>query len=165
MTVTLEPALGETHEAGVIEEARTRQRRHRGGVAAATVVAAAIALLLALAGGAGKPRLGSPSAHPERPRPAAAGRSLSSCASSSGTALSGAPSKSLLSILGVLRRPATAADSASAVSARGQVQDVFVNYIRRARVVDGSPYYIYPAILGGCGTGEKLHEGMMELAS
>ncbi len=42
---------------------------------------------------------------------------------------------------------------------------MFVHYIRRARVVDGSPYYVYPAILGDCGTGEKPHQGIMELAT
>jgi len=44
------------------------------------------------------------------------------------------------------------------------VRDVFVRFIRRARVVSGSPYFIYPAVLGGCGTGERAHEGIMELA-
>ena len=37
-------------------------------------------------------------------------------------------------------------------------------YIRRTRVIDGSPYYIYPEIVGGRGV-EKEHEGVMELAT
>lgn len=28
----------------------------------------------------------------------------------------------------------------------------------------GSPYYVYPAVVGGCGTGEKPREGIVELA-
>ena len=87
-----------------------------------------------------------------------------SSASCNGKALQGAPSKSLLSILGVLRRPATAADADSGITGGGFISGVFVHYIRRARVVAGSPYYIYPGVVGGCGTGEKPHQGIMELA-
>ena len=74
------------------------------------------------------------------------------------------PRKSLLSILGVLRRRATAADAGSGITAQGFTSGVFVHYIRRARFVAGSPYYVYAAVVGGCGTGEKAHEGIMELA-
>ena len=63
----------------------------------------------------------------------------------------------------MLRRPATAADAGSGITAQGFTSAVFVHYIRRARVIAGSPYYVYPAILGGCGTGEPPHEGVMEL--
>jgi len=70
----------------------------------------------------------------------------------------------MLSILGVLRRRATAGDAGSGTAARGFISGVFVHYIRRALVVDGSSYYVYPGIVGGCGTGEPPHEGIMELA-
>ena len=163
MSVTVKPPPTEAPDAGVIEEARARQRRHRG-VAAAGVIAAGVtaALLLGFAGGGGGShpgvaavpagRLPSKTA---RPSPAACGQS---------GALQGGPSKSLLSILGVLRRPATAADAGSGIAARGFISGVFVHYIRLARVVDGSPYYVYPGIVGGCGTGETPHQGIMELA-
>ncbi|MGD0452843.1 MAG: hypothetical protein ABSB69_04540, partial [Solirubrobacteraceae bacterium] len=96
--------------------------------------------------------------------PSKAARSTS-VACGNGGALQGPPSRSLLSILGVLRRPATAADAGSGIVARGFVSGVFVHYIRLARVFDGSPYYLYPGIVGGCGTGEAPHEGIMELAT
>jgi hypothetical protein len=32
-------------------------------------------------------------------------------------------------------------------------------------VIGGSPYYVYPAVFGGCGTGERPHEGIGELAT
>jgi hypothetical protein len=91
--------------------------------------------------------------------------SSASCGSGKNGDLQGAPSRSLLSILGVLRRPATAADAASGITAQGFTSGVFVHYIRRARVVDGSPYYVYPAVFGGCGTGERPFEGIAELAT
>lgn len=166
MTVTVEaPPAGEP-DAGVIEEARARQRRHRGMAAVAMLAATAVAVLLVGQGGGGG------GSHP-RSAAADAGRVPSknaraapaSCASGRDSALQGTPSRSLLSILGVLRRAATATDSGSGIVGRGVVQGVFVHYIRRTRVFDGSPYYIYPAILGGCGTHEKPHEGIMELAT
>jgi hypothetical protein len=163
MTITVEPPSIETPEDGVIEEARVRQRRHRGAAAAVTMVAVVVlALLLGFAGGGGGSHPGSASVPAGRAPSKTTGRpSPSSC---QGKALQSRPSKSLLSILGVLRRPATVADSGSGITAQGFTSAVFVHYIRLARVVNGSPYYIYPAILGGCGTGEKAHEGIMELA-
>lgn len=157
------PDAGEAPDAGVIEEARARQHRHRGVAGAAVIAAGAIAaILFAFTGGGGGSRLGSASVPAGRAPSKTAGRTLpSSC---QGKALQGPPSKSLLSILGVLRRPATAADAGSGITAQGFTSAVFVHYIRRARVINGSPYYIYPAILGGCGTGEKAHEGIMDLA-
>jgi hypothetical protein len=163
MSVVVEPPLTETPDAGVIEEARARQRRHRG-LAAAGVIAACVgaALLLGFAGGGG-------GSHPRgisvaRGRvPSRAARSASAACGREG-ALKGTPSRSLLSILGVLRRPASAADAGSGIVAGGFISGVFVHYIRLARVVDGSPYYLYPGIVGGCGTGEAPHQGIMELA-
>jgi hypothetical protein len=162
MTVTVERPPVESPDAGVIEEARARQRRHRGMVAAAAIAAAAIAAtLLGFAGGGGGSHAGSASLPAGRAPSKTARSSPASC---NGKALQGAPSKSLLSILGVLRRPATAADAGSGITAQGSTREIFVHYIRRARVVAGSPHYIYPAVVGGCGTGEKPHEGIMELA-
>jgi hypothetical protein len=71
------------------------------------------------------------------------------------------PSRSLLSILGVLRRHAMAADNSSGMVAAGLVRDVFVRYIRLTRVVGASSYYIYPAVVGGCGTGQIPREGIV----
>ena len=167
MTVTVErppieaPSAGEMPDAGVIEEARARQHRHRGVAGAAVVAAGAIAaILFAFTGGGGGSRPGSALGHPGRAPSKTAGRpSLSSC---QGKALQGPPNKSLLSILGVLRRPATAADAGSGITAQGFTSAVFVHYIRLARVIAGSSFYIYPAIVGGCGTGERPHQGIME---
>jgi len=154
-------------DAGVIEEARARQRRHRGAAAGGFVSALALAaaVLLGFAGGHGGSHPGSASVHARRSPARTARLSSALCGSGKGKALQGAPSKSLLSILSVLRRPASAADRGSGIVARGVVQGVFVNYIRRARVVSGSSYYIYPAILGGCGTGETPHQGINDLAT
>ncbi len=163
MSVTVKPPPTETPDAGVIEEARARQRRHRG-LAAAGVVAAGVtaALLLGSAGRGGGSHHGS-AAVPAGRLPSKTARSSPAACGQEG-ALQGAPSRSLLSILGVLRRPATVADAGSGIVARGFISGVFVHYIRLARVVDGSPYYVYPGIVGGCGTGETPHQGIMELA-
>jgi len=163
MSVTVKPPPTETPDAGVIEEARARQRRHRG-MAAAGVIAAGVtaALLLGFAGG-GRGSHPGIAAVPAGRLPSKTARS-SPAACGQGGALQGAPSRSLLSILGVLRRPATAADAGSGIAAQGFISGVFVHYIRLARVVDGSPYYVYPGIVGGCGTGETPHQSIMELA-
>jgi hypothetical protein len=163
MSVTVKPPPTETPDAGVIEEARARQRHHRGMAAAGVIAAGVIAvLLLGFAGGGGGSHPGS-AAVPAGRLPSKTARS-SPAACGQGGALQGAPSRSLLSILGVLRRPATAADAGSGIAARGFISGVFVHYIRLARVVDGSSYYVYPGIVGGCGTGEPPHQGIMELA-
>jgi hypothetical protein len=47
MTLAVEPPAVLGLDAGVIEEARARQRRHRGGVAVAVALAALIAVLVA----------------------------------------------------------------------------------------------------------------------
>lgn len=163
MSVTVTPPPKDPPEAGVIEEARARQRRHRGIGAAGVLAAAAIAALLSGFTGGGKgPHPGSAAVRAGR-LPSKIARSSPAACGQSG-ARQGAPSRSLLSILGVLRRPATTADAGSGIAARGFVSAVFAHYIRLARVVDGSPYYLYPGIVGGCGTGEAPHEGIMELA-
>ena len=166
MTVTVEPPQRETPDAGVIEEARARQRRHRGlaGAAAAAVMIAAVVLASGGGGDGGRSHRRFASS-PGGAASAKASRPSSTSCLSRGRNLQGSPSKSLLSILGVLRRPATAADAIpQQLAGRGLTRDVFVRYIRRARVVAGSPYYIYPAIVGGCGV-ENEREGIMELAT
>jgi hypothetical protein len=167
VTATVESPPSKAPDAGVIEEARARQRRQRGAAAAGILVTGALAaILLGWAGGSGGSHPGIAAGAAGRVPAKGARRAPASCAPSrEGGALQGAPSKSLLSILGVLRRPATAADDASGIVARGVVQGVFVHYIRLARVVAGSPYYIYPGIIGGCGTRERPHQGIMELAT
>jgi hypothetical protein len=165
MTTTVEAPSVEPPDAGVIEEARARQRRHRGMAGAALLAATVAGILFGTAGGGGGSHPRNASVPAGRP-PSKTGRlSAASCISGKGEALQGAPSKSLLSILGVLRRPATAADTVIGIVAQGFTSGVFVHYIRRARVVAGSPYYVYPAVVGGCGPREKAHEGIMELAT
>jgi hypothetical protein len=67
----------------------------------------------------------------------------------------GAPSAALLSVLGVLRRPATRADRLPAPlygTGRpllfGEPNKAYVRYIRRARVVNGVAYYLIPGVIG-----------------
>ncbi|HET8976542.1 MAG TPA: hypothetical protein VFN87_00195, partial [Solirubrobacteraceae bacterium] len=55
----------------------------------------------------------------------------------------GSPGSDLLSILGVLRRPATPADRLRS-SALGSGADIYAGYVRRAAVLDGVGYYIVP---------------------
>jgi hypothetical protein len=167
VTATVESPPSKAPDAGVIEEARARQRRQRGVAGAGILATGALAaILLGFAGGSGGSHPRSTVGPAGRLPAKTARREPASCASSGKAGeLQSAPSKSLLSILGALRRPATAADDTSAIVAGGVVQGVFVHYIRRARVVAGSPYYIYPALIGGCGTGERPHQGIVELAT
>jgi len=167
MTTTAQQPEPQTPDAGVIEEARARQRRHRGVAGATTVIALAVAgLLFAFAGGGGGSHpAGAPTPAPTPAAKAASSSTSAACLSGRGRTLKGAPAKSLLSILGVLRHPATAADAiGKEMAGRGLIRDVFVNYIRRTQVVSGGSYFIYPAIIGGCGV-ESRREGMMELAT
>jgi hypothetical protein len=149
---------------GVIEDARERHRRERGVIAAAAVAAAVVAaiVLQSVGGGGSRPASASVAG-----RPGAQLAVLASCATSQTKELQGAPSQSLLSILGVLRRPATPADALPPAFQhnllRGFTRAVYVNYIRRARVIGGVSYYIYPAVVGGCG--QPTHEGIRDLAT
>lgn len=159
MTITLKPPPVQTPDAGVIEEARARQRRHRGAAAAALVAGAIAAILLAFVGGGGGSQPGRASLPRGRPFSKAARQAPTSCLSGRSKALQGAPSRSLLSILGVLRRPATPAD---VLPRRLALEgNTFVRYVRRTRVVNGSQYFIYPAIVSGCGS--HARQGMMHL--
>jgi hypothetical protein len=160
MPVAVQRPPAETPDAGVIEEARARQRRHRA-VALAVAAGVPTAILLAFAGGRGSRPSSAPLPRGRQPLQAARLRPAT-CGSRTSNVLQGAPSKSLLSILGVLRRGSTAADALPRkLAAWGAGSNAFVHYIRRTRVVNGSPYYIYPAILGGCGL--QARQGIMEL--
>ena len=157
MTLTVEPPPVEALDAGVIEEARARQRRHRGIAAAATVVAAGIAAIgLAAGGGGGSAHAAQGSVPPARPPLKTAPLSAAACVAGQ-TTTTGKPSRSLLAILGVLRRPPALADALPPRLEQGLTRrpmggwQVFVNYIRRARVVSGSSYYVYPVRLATCG--------------
>ncbi len=160
MSPVLDPAPPRSPEDGVIEEARERQRRHR---LRGTIVLAGIVLGGVIAwGAAGGPGGGAtqPGAAPARSSASErARRSHSGCAAVYGKALQGAPGRSLLAILGVLRRPQTAADTLPPEV--GRTGDTFVHYVRRTRVIDGRSYYIYPA-LTGCSPG---HVGLMDIAT
>ncbi len=154
MTSTLErPQAMPQPDAGVIEEARRRQRRHRLAAAAAAIAAIAVgvAAWLTAGGGGGSRPVG---AHRSGASSAAASSRHDSagCAAVYGRGLDGKPERSLLSILGVLRRPATPVDTLPA--GVGGIGDVFVRYVRRTRVLDGSSYYLYPA-LQGCRPGHE----------
>jgi hypothetical protein len=137
--------------AGVINDAKARQRRHRG---AAASVALAVAALLGyfLAGGHGGAAVhrgwDGHSVAPPRAVPAATvgcrlARPPSSTTNSS-------PGPALLATLGVLRRPARPTDTLVRWVYVAYDQEVFVNYIRRARVVDGRAYWVIPAIITRC---------------
>lgn len=117
------------------------------------------AVLLAFAGGGGGSHPGSASVGPGRVPSKTARFSPASCTSGKGKALQGAPSRSLSSILGVLRRPATRADVLPRRLALER--NAFVHYVRLTRVVSGSLYYIYPAIVAGCGM--HARQGIMHL--
>ena len=162
MTATLQPPRPDTPDAGVIEEARARQRRQRAYGAATAIAVPGIAMLVLVfadGGGTNAARRSNPG---RAPAAKVAKTSSSSCLSS-GRNLHGAPSKSLLSILGVLRRRAEAADSlGKSLAGSGLTRDVFVNYIRRTQTIDGSPYYLFPAIVGGCGV-ESERQGINTL--
>jgi len=157
-------------DAGVIEEARARERVHRRIGALAMVVAAGFAVIaLALAGGFGSPHRQVAGSNRQPTRIGSA--SLASCgtAKTAGKAVQGPPSQSLLSILGVLRRSATAADALPASVLKfilhtgfGPARTIFINYVRRARVISGTSYWVYPQIITFCG---RSREGMADWES
>ncbi|HEY4896631.1 MAG TPA: hypothetical protein VII01_11130, partial [Solirubrobacteraceae bacterium] len=107
MTLTVERPPAQAPDAGVIEAARARQRRHHGVAAAVTLAGGVIAtILLGFGGGGGGSGSRSASLPPGRAPSKTARASPASCGGG-GEALQRAPSTSLLAILGVLRRPAT----------------------------------------------------------
>jgi hypothetical protein len=166
MSITVEPPSVEGPDAGVIEEARARQRRHRG-IAGAALVAAAIAALVAtsLGGGGGSSYPVTGSVRPARPPSTATSTVLAACSRHGSPFITGTPSRSLLAILGVLRRPATPMDALPtslrhSISTVGNFSgiEVFANYVRRARVVAGVSYYVWPVAHRPCGPLRALSE-------
>jgi hypothetical protein len=148
-------------DAGVIEEARKRQHRHRAAATAVAILAGVSigAAIWSRSGGAGNHEPGAGRSHAASAPAASKQRSQAACASLPSNGLRGAPSHALLSILGVLRRPATSADRLPTRFASSD--DPFVRYVRRTRMVDGTAYYLYPALIG-C---RPRHEGLMELTT
>jgi hypothetical protein len=93
------------------------------------------------------------------PGAAAAGSRAAGCKPLPRPYSTGTPSKALLSVVGVFREGATAADRAfareyvAAVAAnpgRFDGRITFINYVRLARVVDGVSYYLVPVIRVSC---------------
>ncbi len=74
----------------------------------------------------------------------------------------GVPSPQLLSLLGVLRRPATPADRLASLYLTGpsRTPGAYVHYIRRARVAFGARYFVIPALSSGvtpaCTAAERI---------
>jgi hypothetical protein len=56
-------------------------------------------------------------------------------------------------MLGVLRRPQKSTDSLSLSIAGGYTEEVFVRYVRRLRVVEGTAYFLIPATFTTCEPG------------
>jgi hypothetical protein len=137
---------------GVIDDARRRQRRQRL-IAGGAILVAAVALGVWASDGGGSSTGSHNPAVASRPSAHAPQATLASCLTSQRNGVQGRPSKSLLSILGVLRRPATAADLLPPRVARNVFSGsaVYVHYVRRARIVGDVSYYIYPVVAVGCG--------------
>jgi hypothetical protein len=147
MTATIQPLASAEPDAGVIRRARRRQRRHRA-IAVATAVAAVLVPIVWSAGGGGDHS--QPLAQPAPATPAA----LTACAVPPTTSAPLDPS--LLSLLGVLRRPAAPSDALPGASLRSlamvPASQVFVNYVRRARELSGQSYYVVAVRFEPCGT-------------
>ena len=65
------------------------------------------------------------------------------------TTAPGAPGGELTSILGILRRPATAADAVPGGLAGQGMTDVYTSYLRRAQMTGGFTFYVVPARRSG----------------
>ena len=147
------------------EEARARQRRHRGVAGAAAMLAAAIAAILwASIGGGGGSRPASDSVPPGRPSSQSARPSLASCLTARARPCKARRASRCCRCLDVLRRPGTPADALPPAIEQnflggGFGHDIFVHYIRRARVIAGRSYYVMP-VRTGCGS-IKPSEGIL----
>jgi hypothetical protein len=147
MTVTAAPPAPTEPDAGVIEQARRRQRRHRFGALAATAAAVLIPIVWSAGGGSDHAQ---PPAQPAFAAPAA----LAACAFAPTTNATLDPS--LLSVLGILRRAAAPADALPEGPLRSAalppVSQVFTKYVRRARELAGRSYYVIAVRFHPCGT-------------
>jgi hypothetical protein len=156
MTLTVEPPPVEDLDAGVIREARARERRQRRGVAAAIAAAAGIiALALSIAGGGRAGNAAGRAALPGQTPLTVKANGLTNAACVWHPTLSGTPDKALLSILGVLRRAPGPTDTDPAIKLRGLGGaatgfELYSNYIRFARSFDGGPTYLLIVRNNGC---------------
>ena len=105
----------------------------------------ATAALVAVAGALGVAAQTGSAAHPLN----------RACFEAQSTANTGAPSPALLSMLGVLRRPQKPGDELE-LSALHLGEGVYVNYVRLARVVAGTSYYLIPVARPNCAEPEEL---------
>lgn len=155
-------------DAGVIEEARARERRHRLVGAAALVAAGVVATVVLSIGGGGVSGPGAAPPQRSAGRPATAGKTPTATTAKCVLArpphptTDSAPDRTWLALLSVLRRPQLATDAIPARRYLSYNQEVFVRYIRRARVVGSSAYWVWPAIITRCG-GAKPYQGLMFL--
>jgi hypothetical protein len=78
------------------------------------------------------------------------------CFETPSTANTGSPGPALLSMLGVLRRPQKPSDDLELSSLPHIGEGVYVNYIRLARVVAGTSYYLIPVAKPHCSEPEEL---------
>jgi hypothetical protein len=132
---------------GVLEDAWARQRRRRQRWLLAIVVTVVSVSLLTVAFRHGANSGVAPSA-PTRSTHLPI--TTASCTFAPRPPTRGLPSRSLLSILGVLRRPATRADTFRA-DFLGFTDSVYVDDIRLARTVHGGSFYVVPVRVLPCG--------------
>lgn len=78
------------------------------------------------------------------------------------TTSNGTPSAELRSILAPLRRPTTPSDALPPDAPSIDAEGVYVRFIRRARVIDGSTFYLVPAA-HACEKGFLAHETLFLL--
>jgi hypothetical protein len=130
MSTAVEPPPVQAPDAGVIEEARTRQHRHRV-IASATIIAAAGVAAIVLAAGGDKPSGSGSSAHPRGSPAAATQITTVSCGSQETVTGGGSPAVTPLSILSVLRLP----------PARFPYHHGSPHHL--ARTLDGTNFYVY----------------------
>jgi hypothetical protein len=137
---------------GVIDDARRRQHFHRRLAAFTAVAVIAVAAWGPSGLGGNSAPSGSAITRGLQARPPGVtltASSLAACLARERNGVEGTPSRSLLAILGVLRRPATAADSLPRDLLDGSAP--YLRYVRRARVANGVSYYVYPVVAVGCG--------------
>lgn len=168
MSVVAPPELPQTRsgdpDAGVIEEARSRQRRHRSAALVATIAAAAVVGVgLAFVGGGGGFQGQAGSTLPTPSLVAAKFRNVSGAPCVWHASTSGTPNASLLSILGVFRRATTRVRPIAGITPRAPNpfgEEVYANYFRRAGVFAGSPTYLYLFDDTGCSPISSHGEGL-----
>jgi hypothetical protein len=89
---------------------------------------------------------------------AAAGNPHFECATRPSTTSEAAPDPAILATLGVLRRPAVAADVPPLDPSISLGEGIYVKYSRLARTVAGTAYYLIPVAKGCASLGEEVVE-------